>query len=307
LEEATYGQPTDDAAWKYPGLVESFDPEVSPGNVELYGEGSRGWYEVPAGEANYGGKLTIKLKGTGWLDWLKFMLGASGGTAAKIPSFALENYYYNAEQFKGNLWVGCKIKQGTLAKGKFSDPTKIDAEFVAQMAQSTTEHAAGLSKYSGFKGTALNKFSPASREADSALAALMGYNWTEKINYGSGLVSMGKTNPWQLVVSNDLFTEARGIVPGDDAAGYPTILELPEQKREVKLDLEVNVDNWAHYDKYLSSAYITELDLIMSASGYTGKTIKLMKGKWMNGDYSMKELLITKEPLSATFQSITVA
>lgn len=311
LEEVTQNvTPSANSGWMKLDALSGFEPTFNPNLQEVEGCGSRRYLAKLDGEWAVGLKANFKPMGyNNFITWLKMAMGATTGTTdAGLPTFSVEEVTIRDSPafFMANLYNGCKLRSLQL-QWQYGQALQMSLDALCQYVQ--------VSKTSGGSPLYLTTYTGGHQNitiGGRTSSTDQPYNFTNaarpKVDYGAGLADMPSLDAWSLRVENDLEAIPGGVA-GYDSDIRPIPERIGEKGQKLSVDLTLNPKNLAEYEKIVTRAHaLTKLRLVVNHIDgvHTSTTIDLTGGHWNAGDYSLRELVLMKQPLNATFNSATI-
>jgi len=313
IDESQYGKTPAAGAWDWMGVVKDLSPTFNPNVTKLTGISSRRYLERLDGDHQVNLKAQLAPKGPkNILDWFKLALGSSMGvTDDCLPSKSLEAILAKDGFYMANLYNGVKLKSLGLS-WTYGQPLSLDLDMVAQAVQISKVSSGApdwLTSYVGFQGSSGTPLTIGSRVAQPTVPA---YNFTDiprpQIDWGAGLVSLPPIDGLTLTAVNNLVL-IPGSVEGDDGELYPFPEEWSEEGQEMTVGLTINPKHLDIYERLVNRLdLIDELKLILmhpTGSGLSETIFSLTGGGIDTGDMSIKELVLMKQPVNLSFNSLT--
>lgn len=314
IDEATPGVTPNAAAWDWLGTIANANPMFNPNEQEITGIGSRRFLTKVDGAHMIDFRANIKPRTQKCLlDFLTMAAGsATGTTEAKLSTKSIEVIQYREADdfFLANLYNFLKVRTLTLG-WTWGQPLQLGLNMPAQAVQASEEYSGErLSIYRGFQGepepgTALTIGSRAAKPA----YAIKPYTFINisrpQVDYGAGLVNLPSVDNWTMTLNNTL-QPIPGEVEGADGEKYPYNEFYGEEGQTLQMDFTINTKNLDAYKRVLArSNFMDELRFNIThptgTGSYASTLIKLKNGTWRTGDYSLRELVLAKQSLPATF------
>jgi hypothetical protein len=312
IDEVTPGVTPNASAWDWLGEVVDLTPTFVPNEVKVTGVGSRRYLERIDGDFQAGFRATLRPRNQkSLLDWLTMVMGSATGTVdTGLPTKSLEVWQARADPawFLANLYNMVKARSVAL-NWQYGQPLQLSLDMACQAIQASSVSGGSpdyLTQYDAFQDIDVG-----SRGAAPAYG-VKPYSFMDvprpQIDYGSGLEDLPSIDNWTLTTAN-VIQLVPGAVEGADSLWYPWPECLAEEGQEISMNFNITPATLGIYKKWLERSHlIDELRVIINHPTGSGSlastTLKMLNGGWDLGDYSLRELVLSKQPLTATFQSI---
>jgi len=277
----------------------------APNEIEVTGVGSRRYLARVDGNRTITVPTTIHpVAQSVFLLLLTMALGSNTGTTeGKLPTASIEATATNNGTHVGNLYNMLKLRNLSLAY-EWGQPLTMEAEFMGQAVQETDVPQT----YTGFQNISIGGYQPLAADAKPYSFANME---RPTVDYGSGPVQLPSVGDWRLAIENTL-VEVPGAVVGADTVTYPWPECIAEEGQTITVEATITPRTLEIYKRMLARTHritsmVVAINHPVGSGGFAKTTLTLQNGGWVLGDFTLEELVLMRQPLRATFQSVVMA